>query len=228
MGSLPGQPILIVISPGFLTTGQEASTYKSRIMDMAVQSNVTISALDARGLYTTELDASHRGANSARDLMTGATSEYHRNSMTLNEDVMAELADGTGGTFFHNSNDLESGFKQLTTVPEYLYLLEFSGSELTGATSVFCDKAGKEEKMRSTPSSAFRAGCSAAVSTSSWLMKREAPIFVDSQPPDGLPGSTRESSGIVRSIRFHANAVPRYASPGSRRHSLRCPSVEWV
>jgi VWFA-related protein len=130
MGSLPGQRILIVISPGFLAMGQEAMTYKSRIMDMAVQSNVTISALDARGLYITELDASHRGANSARDLMTGSTSEHHRNSMTLNEDVMAELADGTGGTFFHNSNDLESGFKQLTAVPEYLYLLEFSPKDV--------------------------------------------------------------------------------------------------
>ncbi len=46
--------------------------------------------------------------------------------MSLNENVMAELADGTGGTYFHNSNDLEGGFKRLTTGPEYLYLLEFS------------------------------------------------------------------------------------------------------
>jgi hypothetical protein len=37
---------------------------------------------------------------------------------------MAELADGTGGRFFHNSNDLEAGLKQLTEVPECLYLLE--------------------------------------------------------------------------------------------------------
>ena len=53
-------------------------------------------------------------------------SEYRRNSMSLNEDVMAELAHGTGGTYFHNSNDLEGGFKQLTAAPEYLYVLEFS------------------------------------------------------------------------------------------------------
>jgi hypothetical protein len=36
-------------------------------------------------------------------------SEYRRNSMSLNEDVMAELAHGTGEAYFHNSNDLESG-----------------------------------------------------------------------------------------------------------------------
>ena len=39
---------------------------------------------------------------------------------------MAELADGTGGTFFHNRNDLDAGFKALTEPPEALYLLEIS------------------------------------------------------------------------------------------------------
>ena len=37
---------------------------------------------------------------------------------------MAELADGTGGTFFHNSNDLETGLKELSERPECLYVLE--------------------------------------------------------------------------------------------------------
>jgi VWFA-related protein len=46
--------------------------------------------------------------------------------MLLNEDIMAELADGTGGTYFHNSNDLQGGFQTLTEVPEYVYLLELS------------------------------------------------------------------------------------------------------
>jgi len=130
MGSLPGQRVLILISPGFLTMAQEAMTTKSRIMDIAAQASVTVSALDARGLYTTELDASQRGAGSTYDLVTGSKSEYHRSSMTLNENVMAELADGTGGTFFHNSNDLEGGFKKLTEAPEYLYLLEFSPKDV--------------------------------------------------------------------------------------------------
>ena len=80
-------------------------------MDAAAESNVTISALDARGLYVSEIDASERGSSSA--LLTRLKSEYRRNSMSLNENVMAELAAGTGGTYFHNSNDLEGGFKRL-------------------------------------------------------------------------------------------------------------------
>ena len=46
--------------------------------------------------------------------------------MTRAEGVMSELADGTGGAFFHNSNDLGAGFKILTDAPEVVYVLELS------------------------------------------------------------------------------------------------------
>ena len=130
MGALPGQRTLILISPGFLTVTPDAMTQKSQVLDLAARSNVTISALDAGGLYTTEIDASQRGGSSTLDLQTGQHSQYHSDTMSLNEDVMAELANGTGGTYFHNSNDLEGGFKSLTQAPEYVYLLEFSLEEV--------------------------------------------------------------------------------------------------
>jgi hypothetical protein len=50
----------------------------------------------------------------------------HIAAMKRAEDVMSELADGTGGAFFHNSNDLGAGFKSLTDAPEVVYLLELS------------------------------------------------------------------------------------------------------
>jgi VWFA-related protein len=126
MASLPAQRTLILISPGFLTLVPEAMTDKSRILDLAAQSNITISALDARGLYTTELDASVQGAQTHRAAMTGELGQRHADSMSLDESVMAELADGTGGTFFHNSNDLDAGLQKLAAAPEYVYLLELS------------------------------------------------------------------------------------------------------
>jgi hypothetical protein len=64
MGALPGQRVLILVSPGFLTPGAEAMTLKSKILDIAAQANLTISAIDARGLYTTQLEASQQGAGS--------------------------------------------------------------------------------------------------------------------------------------------------------------------
>lgn len=127
MGKLPGQQrTVILVSSGFLTVTPNARREKSDLLDLAARENVTISALDARGLYTTNMDASQLGSSSARDLMTGESQHYHSESMNLSEDVMAELANGSGGTFFHNSNDLAGGFKQLAQAPEYVYLLEMS------------------------------------------------------------------------------------------------------
>jgi len=127
MGKLPGQHTLILVSPGFLSLTPEALTDKSEIMDVAAQANVTISALDARGLYVSEFDATEPGASPR---VMQSKSKFHRESMSADEDVMAELADGTGGTYFHNSNDLDAGFRKLTLAPEYLYLLEFTPQDV--------------------------------------------------------------------------------------------------
>ena len=58
MGQLPGRRTLILVSPGFLNIERDALARESGIIDMAIKSDVTISALDARGLYTTEMTAS--------------------------------------------------------------------------------------------------------------------------------------------------------------------------
>jgi VWFA-related protein len=124
MALLPGQRTLILVSSGFLTLTSQAVAWESQVLDFAAQSNVIVSALDARGLYVTEIDASERGGGSA--FSTRLKAEYRRSSMSSNENVMAELAAGTGGTYFHNNNDLEKGFRRITQAPEYIYLLEFS------------------------------------------------------------------------------------------------------
>ena len=126
MSALPGERLLILISPGFFTMTPEALAEKSLLVDTAARANVTISSLDARGLYSTEMDASQRGGSSARDLNTGLHAQYHSDEMNFNEDVMSELAIGTGGTFFHNNNDLQGGLQRLTEQPEFVYILSFS------------------------------------------------------------------------------------------------------
>jgi len=122
MASLPGQRSLILVSSGFLSIEPDAMTAESQIMDLAAQSNVTISALDARGLYTTSLTAS----DDTQVSLVATKGEFRAASMKAAENVMAELADGTGGIFFHNSNDLDAGFKALTEAPDVVYVLELS------------------------------------------------------------------------------------------------------
>jgi hypothetical protein len=46
-------------------------------------------------------------------------------------DVLVDLAGGTGGTFFHNRNDMDEGF-QATTLPEIFYILGFVPQKLDG------------------------------------------------------------------------------------------------
>jgi VWFA-related protein len=124
MGPLPGQHVVILISSGFFTSGPEAVTIKSEILDIAARTNTVINALDARGLYTTNVGAevTTRVDEASQRLIN----QYRRESMDANADAMGELADGTGGTFYHNSNDLEAGLRTLISGADYTYLLAFS------------------------------------------------------------------------------------------------------
>ncbi len=124
MGNLPGQHTLILISPGFYTGIPEARFLESEVMDTAARANVTINTLDARGLYTTGPKAEELFDGGTR--VTQEQIRSHTESLIVVEDVMAALADASGGTFFHNSNDIEGGLKRLAAAPEYVYLLEFS------------------------------------------------------------------------------------------------------
>jgi VWFA-related protein len=118
MGTLPGQHTLVLTSPGFVALTPEAMRLAAQVMDVAAQANVTVSTLDARGLYTFVLDAS-------KSFESHNEEHVRLNSLTSSGDVMEELATGTGGTYFHNSNDLKGGFERLTRAPECVYVIEF-------------------------------------------------------------------------------------------------------
>src|ERR1700722_15276319 len=124
MARLPGERMLILVSPGFATLAPMALTQESQLIDFAAQSNITISALAAPGLFTPELTASEHSPTGSVQLQ----SDYRRSGMALASGAMASLTDGTGGTFFHNRNDLGTGLVGLTAVPECVYLLELSPS----------------------------------------------------------------------------------------------------
>jgi len=123
MAALPGQHVIILVSSGFFTPGPEAMTIESEILDIAARTNTVINALDARGLYTTNVGAevTTRVDEASQRLID----RYRRDSMDANADVMGELADGTGGTFYRNNNDLEAGLRTLISGADYTYLLAF-------------------------------------------------------------------------------------------------------
>ncbi len=126
ISGLPGQRTLILISPGFLSLSQESIAAESQMLNLAAASAVTISTLDARGLSSAMLSASAGGGESIQALVTGQNLGDRNDANRQNKQVMAEFADGTGGTFFRNDNDLKGGLASLAAGPEFKYLLELS------------------------------------------------------------------------------------------------------
>ncbi len=120
----PGQRSIIFVSGGFLYPTREEEF--GELLDRAARANVEISTLDARGLYV----VMPGGDISNTTVGTSATMSFHTNfelsKQSEQSDVLAELADGTGGVYFHNNNDLEGGFRRLASAPAYSYLLGFS------------------------------------------------------------------------------------------------------
>jgi VWFA-related protein len=133
MSVMPGQRTLVLASPGFLTLIGSRNE-QSVIIDRAIRANVVINALDVRGLTLEYKDLSKPplqvppGANLAA--LFAYIEDLEHLEFNAREDVMAELAAGTGGTFYHNSNDLDAGFARVAGAPEYLYILGFSPKDL--------------------------------------------------------------------------------------------------
>jgi VWFA-related protein len=121
--AMPGERVMVFVSPGFLQSTQQLDL--SNIVDLANHSGVVINTIDGRGLYTPDLgDISQPSSDT---LLTGGyKGSYRLNAQLEQEYVLRDFAYGTGGTFFHNSNDLAAGFQRVGAAPEAAYILGFS------------------------------------------------------------------------------------------------------
>jgi VWFA-related protein len=119
----PGTRVLLMVSTGFLSGLMENE--KTAAIDRAVHDGIVINGLDAKGLWS---EIPGREAQTVGSLPL-ATFFFETSTMGSRNDavnaVMQEFASGTGGLFFHNSNDLVEGFSQLGSVPETTYLIAF-------------------------------------------------------------------------------------------------------
>jgi VWFA-related protein len=126
MAAMPGQRTIVLVSPGFLVSMNHRQD-EIDVIDRAIRSNVTINTLDARGLYVIVPGGD---ASQATRTMTNFRARYQQDAALAASDVLGELADGTGGTAFHNSNDLQEGFRRTSEAPEFMYVLGFSPQNL--------------------------------------------------------------------------------------------------
>jgi VWFA-related protein len=119
LAGMPGERVLLLVSPGFIMGLQ--LTDMQIVVDQANHANVVINALDARGLYTPDMGDIAQSRVPIPEIGT-----YRIAAQFEQDNVLADFAYGTGGAFFHNSNDIASGMKMLGSAPEVSYVIGFS------------------------------------------------------------------------------------------------------
>jgi VWFA-related protein len=128
LAAMPGQRVMVLVSPGFIVT---TNTREGRdLIDRANRSNIVINTIDARGLYTPDLlgDISDPAVDTGSTV--GYKSSYRLQAQFAQSDILGQLADGTGGTFFQNRNDIDQGLRRAVAAPPLSYLLGFSPQNL--------------------------------------------------------------------------------------------------
>ena len=128
LAGMPGDRILVLVSPGFFLARR--SLDELGIVEQANRAKIVINTLDARGLYVPEgvEDISKRPTDSVE---TGDIKSLDRmDAQRQQSTVLADFAYGTGGTFFHNSNDLDNGLRMAATSPAICYVLGFAPQNL--------------------------------------------------------------------------------------------------
>ncbi len=130
MTVLPGRRSIVFVSSGFISQTQTQRI--SEIIDRAIRAGVVVNAIDPRGLYATVVG----GDLGERLRSLGA---LHNKYMQIGvdapkriSDVLWEMADGTGGVFFHDNNDLDLAFRQAGGLTRFSYLLAFSPNNPKG------------------------------------------------------------------------------------------------
>ncbi len=131
LATAPGRRVLIFASGGFVSGTTE--NLQDDIIRAALRAGVTISALDAKGLYANDPLLSFDDPSTTGFLpqstyifeQTSQTDQYAAESA-----AMSNLAQATGGLFFHNNNDLTAGFKRLGLDPSFSYQIAFAPPSL--------------------------------------------------------------------------------------------------
>lgn len=156
VAELPGKRILIFVSDGFnLRPGRnlfallasyfddprELQSYfidnlqtdLDRVLRLATGRDVTFYTLDSRGLYTTgsAFSADDEYRMSRITVLLPQVQQQRQTAALENQDAMAELAQTTGGVFFHNSNDLFKGMHQALADGREYYLLAYNSTHNT-------------------------------------------------------------------------------------------------
>ncbi|MEO5819098.1 MAG: VWA domain-containing protein, partial [Vicinamibacteraceae bacterium] len=172
MGALPGRKSVVLFSEGVAVPDTLQTKFRA-VVDTANRGNVTIYAIDAKGLRLhSEQAATARGLAelrgvgdddqrpdmvAERDRRSSRTADLERGAFLLNKDPAANLgtlAKDTGGFLINNTNDLASAFQRIDADRRFHYLLTYTplDTSMNGAfrrISVKVKRRGADVRARS-------------------------------------------------------------------------------
>jgi VWFA-related protein len=130
LNRMPGHRMLVLASSGFLT--QTLADKQDKVIDEALNANVIINTLDAKGLvaeipnYTEDGEPTYLPPGLPPGKWIAIFDQFKTANREVQNDPLALLAEGTGGKFFHNRNDLDVGLRDMVIAPDVAYMLTFS------------------------------------------------------------------------------------------------------
>jgi VWFA-related protein len=127
MARMYGQKEIILTSPGFIPRNLQDEV--NHVIDRALNSQIVISSLDPKGvaLLMPEVDVT---SNFDPKFISQMNSFAGSRELYATA-VLAQMAEETGGDFFHHNNDLNAGFARLVEEP-VSYTLAFAPTNLDG------------------------------------------------------------------------------------------------
>jgi VWFA-related protein len=155
VSDMPGQRNVILISSGFLAS--ELGTEVNAVVDRALRSQIVVSSIDSKGLAVSLTEIDIRVGYTTVDPHLSAVKRdlaFNREQATLS--VLAQVAEETGGEFFHNDNDFDAGLRKVTTPSEISYVLAFVPRNLKSDGHFHALKVTLSDKRKGTTLQARR------------------------------------------------------------------------
>lgn len=117
-----GNKSLILLTGGYYSPG--ALYVLQEAIDKALRCGVAINTLDIRGVYTTNITAAE---STIADYSTIAQkTAFRATTIQMQEQSLAQLAEDTGGSYIHGTNDLHIGITQIAERQAYSYVLSYA------------------------------------------------------------------------------------------------------
>lgn len=125
--TIGGTRTIAMVSDGFYT--KRLQYRMDNLIDIALRANVVVSTLDARGLYA-EPPGGDISEPALPPEIERKVDQIKHLGKAMDGDPLNEIAEGTGGVFVENTNDIEGGLAKVGALQTPAYVLGFSPENL--------------------------------------------------------------------------------------------------